>query len=309
MRIGSTSRRALALTLGLASCVVTNAEEWSSTTGGSTTGGSTRDALTEAAPDLPRFDCAPGEGEQLYEQRIAPLLQTDRPKTCNQCHLSGVELAAFVRPTPCQTMACLETRGLVDLETPEDSVILQWIARASPDSELITEAVIAEEYEGFLAWIEQAASCDACADVDVGEDPCGEGDAQEVCEFDDPEQGPAFDDPGDCSEHTREALFRHKVYAWRERCYPCHFDSSQVEAPKWITTGPCDLASLATLRTIQGGGLLDLDAPASSRLLLKPLAESAGGVEHGGHDKFASVEDPAYMDILDWIEREAACTP
>lgn len=49
--------------------------------------------------------------------------------------------------------------------------------------------------------------------------------------------------------------------------------------------------------------------PPASLLLQKPLAESAGGVVHGGGDKFADVNDPAYIDFLAWIQREAACAP
>ncbi len=307
MRTGSRARSwpiALTLALGLTApgCAVTNEDEWVNETGSDA-----GDERPPEVPDLPRFECTPGEGDSLFEQRIAPLLQTDRPSTCNQCHLSGVDLTAFVRPTPCQTMSCLDARGLVDLARPDESLILQWIARATPDSELITDAVIAEEYGGFLEWIEQAAFCGACEGAEDLEDPCGEGDESVICEFDDPESAPAFEDPGDCSDYTREALFRHKVYAWRDRCYPCHFDSSKQKAPKWITTGPCALASLATLRNVQEGEFLSLEQPAASRLLLKPLAEDAGGVEHGGHDKFASVDDPAYRDFLYWIEREAEC--
>ena len=114
--------------------------------------------------------------------------------------------------------------------------------------------------------------------------------------------------PGDCSPVTREALFRHKVYAWRDRCSPCHFDDTTIDAPKWIATGPCELGSLQTMRNVLDRGLVDLSAPTDSLLLLKPLAESAGGVMHGGHDKFANDGDPAYVDFLAWIERESACS-
>lgn len=248
-------------------------------------------------------DCA-SEPDGIFAKRIAPLLATDRPKTCNTCHLSGVDLQMFVRETPCQTMACLDARGLVDLADPTRSVVLQWIARADPGSPLISQAVIDEEYAAFLAWIEATAACGLCYQGDA---PCGEP-ATVTCEGDDP-MSEDFPDPGDCSPVTREALFRHRVYAWRDRCYPCHFDNKELEAPKWIATGPCELASLTTMRNVLERGLVDLEDPAASLLLRKPLAESAGGVVHGGHDKFADVNDPAYVDIRSWIEREAACAP
>lgn len=76
---------------------------------------------------------------ELRQRAGRHLRQTDRaaagdqpPKTCNTCHLSGVDLQMFVRETPCQTMACLDARGLVDLADPTRSVVLQWIAHADP---------------------------------------------------------------------------------------------------------------------------------------------------------------------------------
>lgn len=204
-------------------------------------------------------------------------------------------------------MACLNSRGLVDLDQPEASVILQWIARADPESPLIDDGVIAEEYEAFLAWIEATAACGICfEDNNNSDSPCGEPSA-EVC-VEDPEAAP-YEDPGDCAPLTREALFRHNVYGWRDRCYPCHFDNTEFDAPKWIATGACELGSLMTMRNVLMNGLVDLDAPEASLLLLKPLAEGAGGVMHGGHDKFADAADPMYVEILAWIEREAACAP
>lgn len=274
-------------------------------TTGTPTPGTTAEptSSTTAAP----LDCAAAPSD-LFTKRIAPLLASDRPKTCNTCHLSGVDLQMFVQETPCQTMACLDTRGLVDLEDPQGSTILQWIARADPQSPLIDQQVIDEEYQAFLAWIEVSAECGLCY---TGETPCGEPVAA-TCPADTPGGDPGgepFEDPGDCAPLTRETLFRHKVYAWRDRCYPCHFDNKDVVAPKWIATGSCELGSLTTMRNVLGGGLVDLDNPGASLLLLKPLAESAGGLPHGGDDKFADVNDPAYLDFLAWIEREAACTP
>ncbi|WP_434420933.1 hypothetical protein [Nannocystis pusilla] len=248
------------------------------------------------------IDCAGGPDE-LFIKRIAPLLATDRPKTCNTCHLSGVDMEMFVQDTPCQTMACLESKGLVDLSAPEASVVLGWISRADPASPLIDQEVIDEEYQAFLAWIEATAQCGLCWS---GDSPCGEPSGEE-CEED--EEAPAWVDPGDCSPLTRESLFRHKVYAWRDRCFPCHFDSSDIEAPKWIATGSCELGSLMTMRNVLERGLVNYDEPEQSLLLLKPLAESAGGVMHGGHDKFADKTDEAYVDFLAWISREAECAP
>lgn len=37
--------------------------------------------------------------------------------------------------------------------------------------------------------------------------------------------------------------------------------------------------------------------------------QSTCNVMHGGHDEFATRDDPADQDFLAWIERFAACNP
>lgn len=296
--------RISSILLAVAACAPAATNE-PATTSSSTDGASAGADPTAATEGATSADpttaggCA-ADSDALFTRRIAPLLATDRPKTCNTCHLSGVDLALFVQDTPCQTMACLDARGLVDLADPASSVVLQWISRADPSSPLIDQSVIDEEYSAFLAWIEATAACGLCYEGDA---PCGTA-IDAGCAADDPGADP-YEDPGDCSPVTREALFRHDVYAWRDRCYPCHFDDTDFDAPKWVATGPCDVASLGTMRNVLERGLVDLSDPAQSLLLRKPLGE----VEHGGGIKFHDTDDPAYKDIRAWIEREAACTP
>jgi hypothetical protein len=255
--------------------------------------------------------CTPEAGLELYERRIAPLLADDRPSTCNQCHLAGVELSAYVQATPCETMACMVDQGIVDLDDPEASVVLAWIERATPSGG-ITEHTIDSERAAMLEWIEHAASCEAevCPPVDA---PCGEPPDETDCEIPPPVAEPMpLDDPGDCADVTLELVWREKVYAWRGRCFPCHFDSQahrfeELEPPPWITTGECNPASLATLRNAERGGYLDAQAPLQSLLLTKPLDESLGGVEHGGGAKLHSLEDATYLDFAYFVQRWAAC--
>lgn len=299
-------RPAPLLTLALAACTATDPSATQTDAAGETSAAVTTGATdTTGAPTTGdgAIDCATAPSE-LFTRRIAPLLASDRPKTCNTCHLSGVDLQLFVQETPCQTMACLDERGLVDLADPPNSTVLQWISRADPASPLISQQVIDEEYAAFLAWIEASAACGSCY---TGDTPCGTP-VEATCPSDDPKNDD-FEDPGDCSPLARETLFRRNVYAWRDRCFPCHFDNKDFEAPKWVISGSCELGSLMTMHTVFDRDLVDLEDPAASLLLLKPLAESAGGVKHGGHDKFAGVDDPAYIDFLAWIEREAACAP
>lgn len=245
----------------------------------------------------------------IYHDRIEPLLRAEAPKTCNQCHLSGIDLSAFVRATPCETMACLVSDGLVDPEAPADSKILAWISRAAPDSALITPAVIQAEYDGFLQWIEASASCpSACADA-----TCSAPGPSQTCEVAPVPSAPLANvmGPSDCTDTALEQLFYDNVYAWRARCFPCHF-SDQLKAdptaPRWIRVeGNCAQSSLSTYRGLTSSQFLNLEDPTQSLLLLKPLAISAGGVKHGGAEKFDDTDDPAYQSFLRFIEQYAEC--
>lgn len=54
-------------------------------------------------------------------------------------------------------------------------------------------------------------------------------------------------------------------------------------------------------------GFIDMDDPAQSVWLLKPLDESLGGIEHGGATKFHSTEEDAYRLMLYFSVRYAQC--
>ena len=260
------------------------------------------------------LSCDPISGQELFDRRIAPLLGDDRPSSCNECHLTGLDLGSFARETPCRTMACMAEQGLVNLNQPEDSLVLSWIARADPSlagSELVTEETIADEYDAVLQWIEYTARCGdtACSPI---ANPCGAEPTYEDCELAGvPLEEREFNDPGDCSEATLEGLFAARVYSWRGRCFPCHFEDSEIEtgAPRWIKVGSCEVGATRTMHTLMDWQLLDATQPAESLLLLKPLPEESGGVYHEGHHKFANTEDQAYLDFLYWIERYSACQP
>lgn len=255
--------------------------------------------------------CTDGESLDLFDARIAPLLSGERQTTCNECHLSGVDLGIYAKGDPCTTMACMVESGIVDLDAPDDSLVLDWILRAEPASELITPEVVQAEHDAVLEWIRYNAECGATVCEPV-ENPCGESTAGS-CDVPVSSSGSGrkpWEDPGDCRDTTLEAGFGALVYSWRGRCFPCHFDSHDgepLDAPRWISDDECNVGALETMHRVVGLGLLDPQTPTDSLLLLKPLAVAAGGVEHGGHDKFAGTEDPAYQDFLAWIERWARC--
>jgi hypothetical protein len=218
---------------------------------------------------------------RTFHERIEPLLSEDRVTTCNQCHLSGVNLTAFARDTPCKTWACLNQQGLVSTASPTDSKILSWILRASPDSELITGEVIQAEHEAFLQWIEANAACpEACAGV-----TCGEPSAGPICSDgtrdDPPPPPPDEEDNRGCGDAELEQAFYDDVYAWRGRCAPCHFDTeleADPDAPRWISAlGNCATGSAVTLKRVIALGLMNTEEPAQSLLLQKPLDDVGGG--------------------------------
>lgn len=246
---------------------------------------------------------------QTFEERIEPLLSEDRITTCNQCHLSGVNLTAFARETPCKTWACLSEQGLVDAARPRDSKILGWILRASPESELITAKVIQAEHDAFLDWIEANAACpDACGGVKCGS--LADGPTCSNGTQDEPPPVPDERDTRGCSDTELEQAFFDDVYAWRGRCAPCHFDTeleADPKAPRWISAlGNCETGSAVTLKRVVAAGLLDTSDPSSSLLLEKPLDDVGGGVNHGGGAKFTPMDD-AYRSFLRFARLYQTC--
>jgi hypothetical protein len=249
------------------------------------------------------------ESSALYEKRIAPLLATDRPKSCNQCHLSGVDLSLFVRDDMCEMRACLLENGLVDPEHIDDSLILTWIARAEPESELITEQVIGEEYAAFREFLGKIVNCNtaSCGGVTCSSDKGGGSCARDP----EPIAITLVDPESQCDSRSVEAVFQDTVFPWRDRCFPCHHDDqllADANAPRWIEVGGnCEAAAVSTLRNVIDNGYVDPLAPDQSLLLLKPLPVSEGGVEHGGGDKFHDKNDRAYQSFLSFAQYYAAC--
>jgi hypothetical protein len=206
----------------------------------------------------------------------------------------------------------LVEQRLIDEKQPEDSKVLAWIKRATPESELITQDVIDAEYDAFLEWIAFNAQCDECASVSC---PLPT-DAGTFCpdENEDPHattNDAGIVDPGGCDQTAIEQVFRSTVYDQRGRCSPCHFnvaESAEYQAPLWIEVAPdCATGARVTMDNVIRNGYLDFEDPEQSLLLLKPLAESAGGVTHGGGDKFENQDDPGYQSFLYFIQRLANC--
>lgn len=251
-------------------------------------------------------DCS-ARPSALFEERILPLLKEEHPNTCAQCHAGGIDLASFLRPDPCESMACMRERGLVNLDDPEASVILTFIERAEPESELVTTEVIDLERSAFLSWIRHEAHCQGCASISCPEPP------PPACDLSDDSGILTIEtDTGGCERETMERLFRGTIFNWRNRCSPCHFqeeEAAPARAPRFFSrTGSCQVASLNTLQNVERSGYIDIAQPEKSLLVRKPLDVAEGGVPHEGHAKFQR-SDRAYEDFIHFLERYAECQP
>ncbi len=105
-----------------------------------------------------------------------------------------------------------------------------------------------------------------------------------------------------CTDPWLQDLFFAKVWPWHNRCYHCHagdgVEPGISDAPTWMQRGHERDSSDATLARLLEWGHIDASDPEHSLVLLKPLAERHGGVEHRGGAKFRTLEDPAYRDLL-----------
>ena len=262
--------------------------------------------------------CGDGPGE-VFERRIAPLLEQDRPSSCSKCHAAGVNLAAFVTGDACSSMACLVERGMVDLEQPRQSLLLQFIERGyepMPDTG-VTDVMVARQYTGFLEWIEWSAQCPEQCPPPEGSTQCSAPDTPLIDdEEEEEEELPGYPplnlENYPCTEDAQAEAFRDYVFPSQSRCGHCHAVDGALAgvggAPTWIDHQRSVLGSKRTIRSLYALGNIDLEVPAKSLLLLKPLHEDAGGVEHGGGGKFRDRTDQLYVDTLQWIRMQAACS-
>ena len=114
--------------------------------------------VKEDGPERPTGPTG-GEGRSalaIFERRILPIFRAKSPSSCTECHLSGVDLKDYIHADQGKTFASLVGAGLVDVEKPQDSKILEFIARKPEKPGLVTEKVRMQEYEAFRSWLEAA---------------------------------------------------------------------------------------------------------------------------------------------------------
>lgn len=229
---------------------------------------------------------------QIFEQRLLPIFKSPDPSSCVQCHLGGVELKNYIRPTHEQTFASLRDQGLIDLDQPAKSRILALIRMGEHDAgtTLIQKETREAELAAFAAWIERSAADPALRRLPKTK-------AEELAR-------PAL--PNEVIRHARVdrvlESFTNTIWPMRFRCMGCHSEGSAEnrkhvaehgERVAWFKSG----GPMATLTYLRKSGLINVDDPARSLLLRKPLNE----VKHGGGQKI-DVGDQGYKAIRAFVD-------
>ena len=226
----------------------------------------------------------------IFEKRILPIMNSPKPSSCSECHLAGVELGDYIRPTQSETFASLVDAGLIDTESPEESKLLEFIRRAPEKSSPIKKEIRQQELQAFTAWIKAAAGDPKLLSANDEAKPIGPRVSGEVI------------------RHGREdrvlASFEDNVWSESLRCAGCHspqHNARQVERwgeqMSWIVPGDPQ----GTLDYMIDADLIDVHDPAASLLLTKPTLQ----VKHGGGKK-TSVGDRTYKQFRTFIEDYAA---
>lgn len=259
--------------------------------------------------------CEDGPGE-VYERRIRPLLENDRPSSCSKCHAAGVHLSEFVTGDPCGSMACLVEQGMVDLERPRQSKLLEFIERGYEPAEDtgVTDVMVAREYTGFLEWIEWSAACLEQCPPTEGSLACPAPETPLVDDEEEPEVEPIPEltlENYPCTEDDQARAFKDWAFPAQSRCGHCHAVNGAIggiaDAPMWIAHKPTLLGAKRTISNLYNLGAIDHRFPEKSHVLLKPLHEDAGGIDHGGGGKFLDQTDELYVSLLQWIRMQAHC--
>ncbi len=248
-------------------------------------------AGADDAPDSPQEAAAPANSSALdvFQRRILPILNAQRPSSCTECHLSGVDLKDYIQSDQAKTFAALVAAGLIDVKQPAASKILSFIERQPDKPSLITDKVRREELEAFRAWIQAAVNDPALLAASSTEIP-----------------GPQL--PVEVIRHARKdrvlASFIDNIWAEVGRCTSCHSpDQNQKQVEEhgeqvsWIKLRDPQ----ATLNYMIEADLFDVESPERSLVLLKPTMQ----VEHGGGQKMV-IGDRTYRQFRRFLDDYAA---
>ncbi|MBL6725795.1 MAG: hypothetical protein ISQ09_11975, partial [Rubripirellula sp.] len=220
----------------------------------------------------------------VFESRILPIFQAKKPSSCTECHLSGVELSDYIGPNQEQTFASLVSVGLINVQNPDASKILEFIKRQPEKPTLVSSQVRQEELNAFQAWIRAAVA-----------------DPKLISSRSDRAIGPQV--PEEVIVHARKdrvlQSFLDNIWTEVGRCAACHSpdqNAKQVkehgESVSWITLNDPQ----ATLDYMLDAGIINAEHPLESLLITKPTLQ----VEHGGGKKLV-VGDRSYKQFRGFI--------
>jgi len=215
---------------------------------------------------------------EIFDRRMLPIVRSERASSCTECHFGGVELKNYVREDQASTFSALRDEGLIDLKNPDESKLLQFIARKPDNEDPLIARVRRSEFQAFRAWIRAAVKqpellAAMSTDTKIGAEL-----------------------PVEVIRHMRRdrvlRSFVENIWSEMGRCVSCHspelnrnkigrngFTEEDVDAISWVV--PRD--PRATLEKLVETGNIDIDDPDASAVVTKP----AGLEDHGGGPKFA----------------------
>ena len=226
----------------------------------------------------------------VFDKRILPIFQSAKPSSCSECHLSGVDLKEYIRPTQQETFVSLVSAGMIDLKKPDDSKILRFINRTPEKPSLVTEEIRKQESEAFRSWIRAAVADPQLMAAKEKASPIG----------------PQL--PPEVIRHARQdrvlASFIDNIWNEVGRCAACHSpDRNQKQVKEhgdqvsWIKLRDPQ----ATLSYMVENELINADDPLKSLILMKPTMQ----IKHGGGQKMV-IGDRTYKQFRRFIEDYAA---
>lgn len=222
---------------------------------------------------------------EIYSARVLPLLKSSAASSCSECHFQGVHLSDFLTEDPKQSFSSLRARGWIDIDSPSQSKILQFISRKPESSDDLISKVREAELAAITQWVTAAVN-----DPSFLNEPLP--------------KNKDLDIDVDLIRHTRKdrLLDRFVATVWSqlERCANCHSpDRNQKQVEKngeqmsWIVPSSPE----QTLQLLVNRGLIDLTNPAQSEIRTKP----AGLEKHGAGIKFpeGGQTDREWLTFLD----------
>lgn len=207
---------------------------------------------------------------EIYQTRILPILRSNQASSCTECHWQGIDLKNVLLEDPSQTFAELRAREWIDVDSPEKSKILEFIAKQPDDSNDLQRKVRDAELGAMCAWIEASVKEPALLALPIAKLKDLELDRELLL-------------------HARRDRITNRfvstIWSQLERCANCHSpDRNQKHRDKhgeimsWIVPN----SPAATLRLLEERHLIDLENPETSLVRSKAMGE----VEHGGGTKF-----------------------